>query len=1000
MSGAGLTYRLHHKYRKYRLNFQNACSCTLIFSIFACKSLKHMDSSFYKTLVHAAPIGYAHHKIVLDKAGKPVDFTFLEVNKAFEELTGLKANDITGRKATEVLPGIMDDPFDWIGFYGEVALKGEPKTFQQYSAVLKRWYDVKTYSTKKGYFITAFLDITQARESMEQLKQYQERLSQAQAFTNTGLWEFDMQTGQLYWSKECEALFGLEEGEFTGSFEAFLERVYPDDRDYVSRINQPIVRQRSGQPLEYEHRIIRKCGEVRWVRETAGVSKDAEGKPEKITGFIVDITRQKKAEEAIEKEEKLRQIIDNFEGLFWLRAADTHKILYISPGYEEIFGKTAESLYEDPSSFLENILEEDKARVAKDYETFKRAGHFNTEYRMHSADGSIRWMTTRTFPVKNAQGETIRYAGIAADITERKLAEEAIQRSNQRLESLFEISKEVTSSTDQDALMQMIVNNAIKLAGLCTGAIYLKDQDENLRLSATAPALPDIFPDELRFASMKDHPHIEKALQTGEYVLMEDASSARLTSEEKKAVDLRNLRTNLFLPIMIRERAIGVLILSSVGETRTFTSGDLNLLRGFAFQAAHIIDNLNNYTGLKKHAQELERQIKQREKTEQELIIAKEKAEESDRLKSAFLATMNHELRTPLNHVIGFSDVIQSMAEDEDIRDFGASIYQSGNNLLSIIEDIFALAMAEQDKVRVKQEHFSVMELLNDAKSSLKGILNTAGKRDLVELSFQPELKILKSNAIGDRNKINQVLNNLFKNAVKFTEKGEIAFGFYREGEDHLTLYVKDTGVGVPEDKKEVIFEFFRQGDDSHTREHEGVGIGLAISSRILEAMDGRIWLESEEGKGSTFYFNIPLEVTDLEKTSKLPSVEVPDLSGNCLLLVEDDEDSMMLLRAMLKPTGAKILEATDGQEALEVLQNNPDTDMVLMDLRMPRMDGFEATRAIKAKQVNLPVVALTAYSLEADREKAEKAGSDQLLTKPVHKEMLYKLLEKYLGTK
>ncbi len=241
-------------------------------------------------------------------------------------------------------------------------------------------------------------------------------------------------------------------------------------------------------------------------------------------------------------------------------------------------------------------------------------------------------------------------------------------------------------------------------------------------------------------------------------------------------------------------------------------------------------------------------------------------------------------------------------------------------------------------------------------------------------MSFNPELKILKSHVVGDRNKINQVLNNLFKNAVKFTEKGEIAFGFYQDGKDRLTLFVKDTGVGIPEDKKEVIFEFFRQGDDSHTREHEGVGIGLAISRRILEAMDGRIWLESEEGKGSTFYFNIPLEVTDLEKTSNLPSVEVPDLCGNCLLLVEDDEDSMMLLRAMLKPTGAKILEATDGQDALEVFESNPDTDMVLMDLRMPRMDGFEATRAIKAKQADLPVVALTAYTLEADREKSGKS--------------------------
>ncbi len=461
---------------------------------------------------------------------------------------------------------------------------------------------------------------------------------------------------------------------------------------------------------------------------------------------------------------------------------------------------------------------------------------------------------------------------------------------------------------------------------------------------------------------------------------MEDASTARLTSEEKKAVDQRNLRTNLYLPIMIREAAIGVLILSSVGKTRTFTSEDLNLLRGFAFQAAHIIDNVNNYTDLKKHAQEL--------------IIAKEKAEESDRLKSAFLATMNHELRTPLNHVIGFSDLIQSMAENDDIRDFGASIYKSGNNLLAIIEDIFALAIAEQDKVRVKQEHFSVMELLNDAKSSLEGILRSAGKSEMIKVSLKPELKILKSDVYGDRTKINQVLNNLFKNAVKFTEKGEIEFGFFREGSDHITMYVKDTGIGVPEDKKEVIFEFFRQGDDSDGRQFDGVGIGLTISKRILEAIDGKIWLESEEDEGSIFYFSIPLEMTDKIISSKNSSLAAPNLTRYKLLVVEDDGESMLMLCALLKETGAEILKAESWEEALKVLGDHPDTNVALVDLQIA---GLEVTRSIKAQRADLPVIALTAFTLAAEREKAKEARCDYLLTKPVNREMLYKVLENYL---
>ena len=243
------------------------------------------------------------------------------------------------------------------------------------------------------------------------------------------------------------------------------------------------------------------------------------------------------------------------------------------------------------------------------------------------------------------------------------------------------------------------------------------------------------------------------------------------------------------------------------------------------------------------------------------LIRAKEKAEESDRLKSAFLATMNHELRTPLNHVIGFSEVIKSHSSQDNIREYAGIVHKSGNKLLSIIEDIFDLAMSEDGIVSLKKEEVRGEEIYAEGKASLEHYLASSGKSDRIRLNFKPHQQILESGLIIDRGKLFQILTNLFKNAIKYTDEGEITFGFHPGGGDELHLFVRDTGVGIPADKQEIVFDFFRRADESHSSKHDGVGIGLAISKRLAHVMKGRIVVESAEGVGSTFTLSIPLEV-------------------------------------------------------------------------------------------------------------------------------------------
>lgn len=385
---------------------------------------------------------------------------------------------------------------------------------------------------------------------------------------------------------------------------------------------------------------------------------------------------------------------------------------------------------------------------------------------------------------------------------------------------------------------------------------------------------------------------------------------------------------------------------------------------------------------------------------EEELVVAKEKAEESNRLKSAFLASISHELRTPLNHVIGFSDLIKSEVTDPEIHKYASIIFDSGTNFLTMIEDILALALSEQSEIKLRMQSFKGMDLFLENRNLLHEILHNSGKTEDIKLQFKPEASVLAALFTSDRLKINQVLTNLFKNAVKYTHQGSITFGMRQQDEETLMLYVTDTGIGIAKDKLDIIFDFFRQGDDTHTRLYGGLGLGLAISQRIANIMGASLSVTSEQGKGSTFYFSIPVgfigDMGTYEKDHN--QIKLPDLQNHTLLIAEDDEDSMIMITTLLKSTNAKLLCASNGQEAVSIFEQNMDIEMVLMDIKMPVMDGLQATRIIKSRNPALPVIALTAYAMAKEKAGIKDAGCDTIVTKPINKTVLFNAINKYIG--
>lgn len=282
----------------------------------------------------------------------------------------------------------------------------------------------------------------------------------------------------------------------------------------------------------------------------------------------------------------------------------------------------------------------------------------------------------------------------------------------------------------------------------------------------------------------------------------------------------------------------------------------------------------------------------------------------------------------------------------------------------------------------------------------LQETVSDSDKSNPIRLEFNIDSNIVTRKIVTDKSKIMQVVSNLIKNAVKFTHRGVISLDIKIENDDNLSIAVKDTGIGIPEDKQDIIFQFFRQADDSHTRKYEGIGIGLAISQKIADAMGGSISLKSALGIGSQFKFCFPIKFYSnqlIDEEEIINTMAIPDLSNKKILIAEDDLIGMRMLENMLLPTECEIIKATNGIEALQKIFEYPSIGLVLMDLKMPVMDGFDATMQIRQQSPLLPIIALTAYSLKKDKEKAIQAGCNYILTKPVNKEMLFKKLKDFL---
>ena len=659
------------------------------------------------------------------------------------------------------------------------------------------------------------------------------------------------------------------------------------------------------------------------------------------------------AEEALkESEERFRTLFENSTiGIY--RTTPDGQILLANPSLIKLLGYSSFEELAD-RNLAEDGFEPSFGRTHF-MDIIKREGEVKgLESAWTRMDGTTVFISESARGINDKEGKIIYYDGVVEDITLRKQAEEMLRKSEQMLQMVLDNFPGVVFWKDRHSNYLGCNQSFATGAGLNSPAEIVGKTDLNLPWASTE-AISYRKDDLDVMENGKGRLHIvEMQHQSDGQVIWFDTSKFALRDSLGQVIGV-----------------IGV-------------SNDISILK----MAEQELINTNK---------ELAFQNAEKEKRAIELIIAKEKAEESDRLKSAFLTNMSHEIRTPMNGILGFTELLKepNLSSDDQL-DYIQTIQISGARMLNTINNIVDVSKIESGLIQVDIKETNINEKMEFTYKFFKPEIEIKGLKFLLKNSLPSKEAIIKT----DNEKVYGILTNLVRNAIKFTYEGSIEFGYEKKGE-YLEFFVKDTGIGIPQNQMELIFERFRQGSESHNRGYEGSGLGLSICKSYVEMLGGEIWVESKEGKGSIFYFNIPYNAVSKEKaaienvvSAEYNEVEIKKLK---ILIVEDDEISYSFLTKMLQKISYEVIHAITGIEAIDACRNNPDIDLVLMDIRMPFMDGNEATRQIRQFNKGVIIIAQTAYGYSSDSEKAIEAGCNDYISKPINKSLFYELIKKHI---
>jgi PAS domain S-box-containing protein len=975
----------------------------------------------------------------------------ISANPATEEITGVKVSDIIGKTLDENFPYLRDKGLPQR--FAEVVRNGETHTFEDitYSddRIMQACFSVKAFPLPHNHLGVAFENITEKVQAQNEIAESNSRLKMAQEIGNVGSWELDLLTNKVTWSDHTYAIYEQNPDSFEVNFENILIHYPEGEKERVlEALNQSISDKKN---LLLEHKIITGKGNTRFVLESGRLILSDDGDPIKMIGSVADITQHNK------NENELRESRNLFQQISLISKTGGWNVDLVTG--EHNWTDVTREIHEVEPDFVPNMeiamnfYEEGESRgkitqvVNRCIETGEP---FDTEVQIITAKGNNRWV--RSIGSGEFQdGKCVQLNGTIQDITERKKAEFQILKLSlavdqspacvviTNLEGTIEYVNpkfiELTGYTLEEAMGQ---NSSILKSGEHSEEFYkdlwdtisagkawkgeFRNKKKNGELyweSALISPIKNKKGEISNYLALKEditeRKRLENANQSLVSIIKYSQDFIGIAGKEKNAFfvnpagqamvglegDAESNRTSVDeyfleedLPY-VKETILPALF----SEGRW--SGEFRFRHFKTGEAIPILYDLflteDPETGQPTNITTISRNITLLKQAEKELIKAKNKAEESDKLKTAFLNNISHEIRTPLNGILGFGGfLLETDPAPEDKKEMLALVEQASKRLMNTVADYVDMARIFSGTMEMHKKEFLLHPFLEDVTADTKQLC--AGKPIKFTTDYQPDNNGLTLES--DPELISRILNALLNNAMKFTAAGSICCGLKLK-EGFVEFFVQDTGKGIASNKLAVIFNIFTQEDPSNTRGHEGSGLGLSIASGLVKLLGGSISVTSEKGVGSVFSFTIPHAATELAEKAP-PAVEKREVvAGKPLVLIAEDEESNYLyMKLVLTKAGFDCLHAWNGEEALTLCKQHPEITLVLMDIKMPVMNGLEATKLIREFQPKLPIIATTAHAQTGDKQGFLNAGCDSYLAKPIKKEELMGLIQKYFKSK
>uniref|UniRef100_UPI003217E0B4 PAS domain S-box protein n=1 Tax=uncultured Draconibacterium sp. TaxID=1573823 RepID=UPI003217E0B4 len=846
------------------------------------------------------------------------------------------------------LKGLKLDEFlgDKAGFvksFYEKTFKGEECNFE-----LIENDEVLSYKTVPLYNATNEIEkILVVAENITEQKQKENELLEAKAkaeesterfelamqVTLDGPYDWNLVTNEIYFSDRWKEILGYKPDELPNDFSVWEKLTDPDG---VQKSWNVLKRHIAGEldRFEMEFRMKHKKGHWVDILSRAIAHFNPEGKAVRVVGTHIDITETKKAEKQLkENEERFRKLIEHLPiGIAVYKP--------VNNGNDFKFINLNKSALKIINSTKKEMIGQTLLKkfpnmhISPLYEAFKKVNETGKDEFIPSFyyRDNIREGWRENYVYKLQSGEIV---AIFRDTTELKNAEENLKKHNAEL----------------------------------TKAKLLAEQNQK------------------RFKALHDASFGGIAIHDEGIILDCNRGLTELTGLKRKEL------IGMDILILFAKRSKRM-VKKRIEEKYEKAYEGFGIRKNGEEYPLRIEGRMIPYNGKQVRVVEF-RDITELKKAEHELIAAKEKAEESDRLKTAFLANMSHEIRTPMNGILGFTSLLKTPnLTGEEQNKYINIIQQSGNRMLQTVNDIIEVAKIETGQVTVTQAEVNVWDLLD----FLYNFFKPEAEKKSIQLLVKKDSLMRECVIYTDEIKLNSILTNLVKNAIKYSTKGLITIGCKKEP-GYLKFSIKDEGIGIPANRLKAIFDRFVQADIEDKRVHEGSGLGLTITKSYAQMLGGEVWVESREGEGSTFYATIAYNMVNHPKLkSKSDNMEKNRNNEKQvrILVAEDDNVSFILLKNILSLANCTLTQVKNGEELVDRFKQNSDFDLILMDIKMPEMDGITATKIIREFNKTIPIIAQTAYALEGDREKALNAGFNDYITKPIVKSELIEIVNRY----